>query len=301
MTFIFAAGVSVVILPIAFGVTALSRLINGEHTIVYSVMAVVMLLLGIGMAAGYKLPIPMIGHRGRESSGPGAAFLLGAFSGVATACCAPVLAGVIALSSVAANFLTALVVGVAYVFGMVAPLCVVALVWDGRDIGQSHWLSGRNVRLHVAGRSRSVPLASFAGGLLLVIMSIVVGVLAISGPNMATRGWQATMSVDLQHYAHVVVTWLGHLPGWVTALGVFAALGVLAVLAVRQVADRPDRLPGSYPEIMPVPAGIQTGDIPPCCSTSSEQHAGNLDLLDEMRSGLEPAEPNSEPAGKKGI
>jgi len=43
MTFVFAAGVGAVILPIAFGATALSRLISGEHTIVYSVMAVVML------------------------------------------------------------------------------------------------------------------------------------------------------------------------------------------------------------------------------------------------------------------
>jgi cytochrome c biogenesis protein CcdA len=35
MTFIFAAGVSTIILPIAFGVTAVSRLINTYHPIVY--------------------------------------------------------------------------------------------------------------------------------------------------------------------------------------------------------------------------------------------------------------------------
>ncbi len=69
MTFIFAAGVSAIILPIAFGATALSRLINGEHAIVYSTMAVVMLLLGIAMATGFRLPIPMIGHRAQEGGG----------------------------------------------------------------------------------------------------------------------------------------------------------------------------------------------------------------------------------------
>ncbi|MHB1534109.1 MAG: cytochrome c biogenesis CcdA family protein [Acidimicrobiales bacterium] len=239
MTFVFAAGVAAVILPIAFGATALSRLINGEHTIVYSVMAVVMLAMGIAMAAGFRLPIPMFGIRAREGrSGPGAVFILGAFSGVATACCAPVLAGVIALSGAAASFLTALVVGVAYVFGMLAPLFVVALVWDGREIGASRWLAARNVRLRVAGRPRTVPLASFAGGLLLVVMGVVVGVLAVTGPDMATRGWQATMSGEAQYLAHVVTAWLGHLPGWVTTLAVFAALGVLVCLAVRQVADR---------------------------------------------------------------
>lgn len=238
MTFVFAAGVGAVILPIAFGATALSRLINGEHALVYSIMAVMMLAMGALMTVGVRIPLPMIGVRAREGRGAGSVFLLGAFSGVATACCAPVLAGVVALSGAAASFLTSLVVGVAYVFGMVVPLFIVASVWDGRDLGQSRWLSGRSVRLRLAGHTRAVPLATFAGGLILVVMGVVVGVLAITGPDMATSGWQATMSGDAQHAAHVVTTWLGHLPGWLTGLAVFAALALLARIAIRQVADR---------------------------------------------------------------
>ena len=241
MTFVFAAGVGAVILPIAFGASVLSRAINGEHAIVYSVMAVVMIAMGLAMAAGYRLPIPMPGGLARGGSGPGSVFLLGAFSGVATACCAPVLAGVVALSGAADSFVTSLVVGVAYVFGMVAPLFVIALVWDGRNIGASRWLGSRQVRLRLAGRVRAVPVSSFAGGLLLVVMGVVVGVLAVTGPDMATRGWQATVSGDAQHYAHVATAWFGRLRGWVTALGVFATLAVLAALAVHQVADRPER------------------------------------------------------------
>ncbi|MHB1929519.1 MAG: cytochrome c biogenesis CcdA family protein [Acidimicrobiales bacterium] len=240
MTFVFAAGVGAVILPIAFGASVLSRAINGEHAVVYSLMAVAMIAMGLAMAAGYRLPIPMPGGRARRGSGPGSVFVLGAFSGVATACCAPVLAGVVALSGAADSFLTSLVVGVAYVFGMVAPLFAIALVWDGRKVGASRWLAGRHVRLGLAGRVRAVPIASFAGGLLLVVMGVVVGVLAVTGPDMAARGWQAALSGDAQHYAHVATTWLGRLPGWVSALGVFAVLAVLVALAVHQVADRPD-------------------------------------------------------------
>ena len=266
MTFVFAAGVAAVILPIAFGATALSRLINGEHTAVYSVMAVAMAAMGLAMAAGVRIPIPMLGVRARRGgSGPVSVFVLGAFSGVATACCAPVLAGVVALSGAAASFLTALVVGVAYVFGMVAPLFVVALVWDGREIGASRLLAGHHVRLRLAGRVRAVPLSSFAGGLLLVVMGVVVGVLAVTGPDMATRGWQATVSGDAQHYAHVVTTWLGHLPGWVTALGLFAALAGLVVLAVRQVADRDGDTEGTEP------GDDDTSGEPasPCCASDA--------------------------------
>ncbi|MHB8293354.1 MAG: cytochrome c biogenesis CcdA family protein [Acidimicrobiales bacterium] len=255
MTFVFAAGVGAVILPIAFGASVVSRLINGEHTIVYSVMAVVMIAMGAAMATGHRVPVPMLGLRSRQGSGPGSVFVLGAFSGVATACCAPVLAGVIALAGAAASFVTALVVGVAYVFGMVAPLFAIAVVWDGRNAGARNWTSGRSVRLSLAGRARAVPLSSFAGGLLLVVMGVIVAILAVTGPDMATRGWQATISGDAQHYAHLATTWLGHLPGWVTALGVFAALAALVVLAVRQVADGPgqgpDDRPGQGPDDRP--------------------------------------------------
>jgi cytochrome c biogenesis protein CcdA len=288
MTFVFAAGVGAVILPIAFGATALSRLINGEHTIVYSVMAVVMLAMGVAMAAGFRLPIPMLGVRARHGrSGPGSVFVLGAFSGVATACCAPVLAGVIALSGAAASFLTALVVGVAYVFGMVAPLFVIALVWDGREMGASRWLTGRSVRLRLARHMRTVPLSSFAGGLLLVVMSVVVGVLAVTGPDMATTGWQAAMAGDAQHYAHVVTTWLGHLPSWVTALGVFAALAALVALAVRQVADRADQ--------EPVTDVLAEGSAASCCA--DDETTGSYNQHGEIEHGLDP---DPEPAGGRG-
>jgi hypothetical protein len=203
-----------------------------------------------------------------------------------------VLAGVVALSGAASSFLTSLVVGVAYVFGMVAPLFVVALVWDGREIGASRWLAARSVRLGFAGRKRIVPVASFAGGLLLVVMSVVVGVLAVTGPDMATRGWQATMSGAAQHYAHVVTTWLGHLPGWVTALGVFLALGALVVLAVRQVADQPetDHEDGERP---PAPVDAE----PPASWCADDEAADTRDVPSEIGAGLEPG---PEPAGRKG-
>ena len=249
MTFIFAGGVATIILPLAAGASALSRLISGEHTLVYSIMAVVMLSMGAAMIAGFRLPIPMLGGRVRQGRGPGAAYVLGVFSGVATACCAPVLVGVVALSGAAGSFFTAMVLGLAYVFGMVAPLFVIALVWDGKEIGATRWLSSRSVRLRLARHSRTVSLSSFVGGLLLVAMGLLVAVLAYTGPDMASRGWQVTVSGDAQHYAHVATSWLAQLPGWITALAVFAALGALAVVAVHQVANHSDL--SSSPDPLP--------------------------------------------------
>jgi cytochrome c biogenesis protein CcdA len=240
MTFVFASGVGAVILPISFGATALSRLINGQHTIVYAVMAAAMLAMGGAMALGYRVPMPMLGVRSRGGSGPGRAFVLGAFSGVATACCAPVLVGVVALSGAASSFVSALVVGVAYVFGMVAPLFVMALIWDRRQDGMPRQSARRIVHFGILGHRRSVPLSSFLGGLLLIVMGVLVAILAVTGPNMATSGWQATMASELQHYAHVTTRWFGHVPGIITALALLGALALLARLAVRQAAVRSD-------------------------------------------------------------
>jgi cytochrome c biogenesis protein CcdA len=237
-TFIFAAGVSTIILPIAFGVTAVSRLINTYHPIVYTAMALAMGVMGLFMVLGYRLSIPMPGLRAKPGEGAGRAYILGVFSGVATACCAPVLAGAIVLAGASANFVTTLGIGLAYVFGMVAPLFVAALVWDGRKMGQTKWLRAKAVKLSFAGRSRYVPVTSLAGGVLLVAMSVLTGITAVTGPSVPTSGWQVDMSSTMQHVGHVLTTWASHLPGWASALAVVVVLGLLARMAVRQAASR---------------------------------------------------------------
>ncbi|MHB8593909.1 MAG: hypothetical protein ACYDB3_06185, partial [Acidimicrobiales bacterium] len=128
--------------------------------------------------------------------------------------------------------------GFAYVFGMVAPLFALAVVWDRRGWGENRPLSARGVTLRLLRRRWTVPLSSFAGGILLVAMGVLVAILAVNGPNMATRGWQVTLASRLQHAAHVATVWTGRLPGWVTASILLGVLAVLASFAVRQTADR---------------------------------------------------------------
>src|SRR3989441_815036 len=98
---------------------------------------------------GAVLMLPMPAMRARGGSGPLAVLSLGAFSGVASSCCAPVLAGVAALSGASGSFSSALVLGVAYVFGMVFPLFVIALLWDRFNWGESRLLKGKRFPLSV--------------------------------------------------------------------------------------------------------------------------------------------------------
>ena len=54
---------------------------------------------------------------------------------------------------------------------------------------------------------------------------------------MAAGGWQARLTADLQHYASVVLDWLDSVPGWLSALGVFAVFAWVMRWAVRQQVD----------------------------------------------------------------
>lgn len=278
MTFVFAAGVATVILPVAFGVTAISRSINEYHPVVYTAMAVVMGVLGALMLLGHRVSMPMPGFRARQGQGAGRAYVLGVFSGVATACCAPVLAGAIVLAGASANFATSLGVGAAYVFGMVAPLFVVALAWDGRKLGQTRWLRAKVVKLSLFGRPRYVPVTNLAGGLLLVAIAVITGITAVTGPASPTSGWQLRMVTTMQHIAHVATTWAGRAPGWVTALALLAVLGLLARVAVHQAAapattaPETDERPGTDGEQL-VPAAPQPATAHGCCA----QEAGATD------------------------
>lgn len=234
MTFVFAAGVAAVILPIAFGASALSRLFNDYHTPVFLIGGGLMVALGVAMVSGWKPALPMVGMRARPDRGPSAVFALGAFSGIASACCAPVLAGVVALSGAAASFTAALAVGVAYVFGMVGPLFAIALAWERYEWGNSALLRGRTWSLRLFGRTRTVQSTSLFSGVLLVAMGALVVVLAFTGTAMDPQGWQARLSAELRHYADVALGWLDVVPGWLALGGLAVVIGLLARRAIRQ-------------------------------------------------------------------
>ena len=238
MTLVFALGVGTVILPIGLGATALSREISGHHAVVFSIGGGAMIIGGLAILLGWKFMLPMPAMRGAGGSSVASVYSLGAFSGIASSCCAPVLAGVVAVSAATASFVPALLAGVAYVFGMVAPLAVLALVWDRRDWGNSRLLSARTLSIRLGRFRRRVPLASLLSGVLLVAMGALTIVLAVRGPSMPTNGWQVRFTAWLDHQTAVVERALSGLPPWLPAAVIFVALALLVMAALRGRRDR---------------------------------------------------------------
>jgi cytochrome c-type biogenesis protein len=190
MTFLFAAGIASVILPIALGAAALRQLFTEQHTLIYLTGGVLMVGLAAYTLLGGQLHLPMPGRRANGAAGPWSVYTLGLFSGVASSCCAPVLAGVIALSSAAPSFGFALGLGSAYVFGMVAPLFVLSLLWEKFDWRSSRLFRPRSFSYRLGRMERTITGTNLASGLLLFLIGVGMIWIGFTSDGMApATGW----------------------------------------------------------------------------------------------------------------
>src|SRR2546425_2955831 len=239
MTFLFAAGIATVVLPIAMGALIIRQLLTTQHTPIYVIGGILMLLLGVYVLLGGQIHLPMPGRRAGGKAGIVSVYTLGIFSGVASSCCAPVLAGVIALSSVASSFWLALGLGTAYVFGMVAPLFVIALLWERFDWRASRLFRPRSLTWRLGPLRRTLTATNLASGLLLALIGggmLWVGLAYSSMPPLAD--WQEQFAVGLQHVGQVITNVLAWLPNWAGAVILLALMSGLAWYALRQVGAR---------------------------------------------------------------
>ena len=241
-TVVFGTGVATVIVPIGLGANAIAAAIARQHEGVFLVGAALMVLGGIAVLAGWSPHLPMPAGRNPSGSGVAATYGLGVFSGAASSCCAPVLAGVAVLSGAAGSFPAALAVSAAYVAGIITPLCVLALLWDAHGGLASRVLHRREVVLRLGRHVRKVSLGSLLSGLVLIGMGALTAVFALTGPGMSAAGWSVRTSAWLQHAAAVAIRHLGFLPGWAVAL-VLVAAAALIVHRIRAGARPRDNAP----------------------------------------------------------
>ncbi|MEU0665370.1 cytochrome c biogenesis protein CcdA [Streptomyces lavendulocolor] len=203
----------------------------------------------------------------RQGGGFKAAYGLGAFSGIASACCAPVLAGVVVLSGASGSFLAALGVALIYVLGMVAPLVIIALAWERGHRGPARLLEGRRVPLRLGAWRRRVPLGDLLAGGLLVAMGVLTAALAFTGSDMSASGWRARLAADLDHFASRITDALSWVPGWAVALAAAVAVALLIRRALR---------PATQAGAEPVGADDPDPTAPAACCTGPAADPGSL-------------------------
>lgn len=253
MTFLYAAGVATVILPLVLGAAFLRQLFITEHTWIYIAGGVLLLGMALFTLLGGKLQLPMPSRSAAGKAGPLGIYSLGAFSGVASSCCAPVLAGVIALSSVAPSFAVALGLGTAYVFGMVAPLFVISLLWERYDWRSSHLFRPRAISWKIGPLRRTISGSALASGILLALMGAATLWVGVAYDSMPAAGaWASTFAVRLQGYGKNFVDAVSALPGWLSAIALIVAAALIARRAFNQMASQDSaaepETPGAFKE-----------------------------------------------------
>jgi cytochrome c biogenesis protein CcdA len=230
LTAVYVAGVALVVLPITLGVAALASTISRWHPEMFTVGGLMMIGVAVMLWRGSMLPITV--HQPRLSGSISSVFALGVFSGAATACCAPVLAGAAALSAVSMSLAGGLLLGVAYVAGMMLPLIPVALIY-GRA---KQRLRDPKVTLRLGSHQKRIGVARLGGMVIFAGFGALFIALALTGNSENAPGFQVVMGDWMRHVGHYVAL----VPN-VISLPILAALIGAFVYAVIKRGSRPDQ------------------------------------------------------------
>jgi cytochrome c biogenesis protein CcdA len=209
MTFIFFLGLLAVFLPLGLGVAGLGQLLSKYHDPIFIVGGIFLLLLGASILLGWHFSMPFSVHSKLKITSAGSVFMLGIFSGFATMCCAPVLAGVIALSVLPNSIFWGGLYSLAYVLGMVAPLFLIAYLLDKNDFSQKLMESNKRVSYSIGGKKIYLSIADLVSGATFLLMGVFI--LYLAQTNQLAMGggeFQTKINIYLNQLVQTINGWL---------------------------------------------------------------------------------------------
>ena len=173
MTLVFGLGIFVVMMPAVLGVAALSKALFVYHDQIYYIGGIVMLIMAAVTFLGIKFPMPSLPGRDTQKTDVLSVFTLGIFSGITSACCAPVLIGILTLTFLSPNFFGALSIGGMYVLGMIMPLLFIAVFLSGK-INKFSLLRKPLLNFMFLGKERIVTLSNFTASVIFAFTGIMI-------------------------------------------------------------------------------------------------------------------------------
>jgi len=239
MTFVYFIGLSIVLVPIGLGVSALSQTFSFYHKEVFLFGGIFMLILAIMTLYGKTIPIPFKVNPNLNNFGNiTSVFLLGFISGAASSCCTPVLIGVLTITALSGTFFYALLLSLSYVLGMVFPLFILSYFWDKYDFSKSRWLSGKTYRLKWLGKTHNIHSSHLLSALILGIMGILIIILAIFDKTWTSVSYLKIMSDTFGKFANLIIDKSKIVPEYIWAILII----LLIILIIwRSFKYRPNR------------------------------------------------------------
>ena len=230
MTVIFSMGIATIMLPLAFGITFIGRILGTNHVLIFVAGGFLMIMLGFwtlwgrGMLPRINFPVDL--KKGSAAS----VYTLGMFSGAATSCCAPVLAGVLILAALSASMLAGLLIGFTYVIGMVFPLFLIALFWERYQARGVNPLEGKLINLRLFGREFSGHSSKVIAGLIFLVMGVVNVLVGLSGTMIPAPGASLVGVIQARLQRSLLTTFSAESAGLVAIIAVVALASATLVI-----------------------------------------------------------------------
>lgn len=213
MTLIYSLGIFVVMLPVVLGAKALAAFFFRTHDYTYLIGGIFMMVVAGLSFLGVKLPMPRF--KSQNTAGKpdvASTFTLGIISGITSACCAPVLIGVMTLSAFSPSMVQALGVGAAYVLGMVTPLYLAAAVVHEKNLLKSPWLKKKVTTLNLFGKDFPIFISNLVASAIFFLTGLMTLTLLALGKLSMPSG-DASFVKQLNQIAMNVTMVTDKIPG----------------------------------------------------------------------------------------
>ena len=202
---VFFLGLVITLVPLGLGLGAVGNLLTTYRDALIIATAVILVVLGLAQAAGFGFDMAKalpgaegLQQRAHRRTGVLRTLLLGAASGVAGFCAGPILGAILTLAVAQGNSLGAGLMLAIYGLGMVAPLMVLAAVWDRLGPRAMTLLRGRGFRF----LGRDLHTTSMITGLLIAGVGVLFWTTngLVSAPSLVPAGIQR----GLQSYSGIL-------------------------------------------------------------------------------------------------
>lgn len=234
MTFIFFLGLLTVFLPIGLGAVALTQLFSAYHNVIFTIGALFLIFLGAFLLLGQEFSLPFSVHPKLKNASAVSVYILGIFSGVATTCCAPVLAGVLTLAVLPNSFLLGGVYTLAYVLGMVTPLFILASVLDKSKFTEKFFAFRKTVHYSLFGRTIGVTFSNLFSGLTFLILGTLTLFLARTNNLTSQMSYQTSLNIYLTKLIQLIGSYTKYIPEPIWAVVFIGIAAYISFVAIRQ-------------------------------------------------------------------
>lgn len=211
MTFIYSLGIFTVMMPVVLGARALSQMFFNLHDQTYIIGGVFLIFVGFSTLLGFKLPMPRFGVT-KQADDPLSTYILGIISGITSACCAPVLIGVLALSTLSPTMVQSLLVGFFYVLGMVTPLYLASLFIDKRNLLEKPIFRKPFREVVFLGKTHMITVSNLVSFVMFTGIGLLTIFLSLSGKLAMNRSEESVTQV-IQNVAVTVTALVQKIPG----------------------------------------------------------------------------------------